>query len=193
MWEPNTIKYRKRHLADALAMVSALLFEKDVLSTRCKFCLVKSKRKSGVTSNFYLLHNRLRCQLCRINRIDHVSWSEFSQQKWGTNQIAERSLPPSALRPSILSSSPVLGFFFSFNHFSVCFFFAERFNETIFNAYTTYILNICEVCGSSQCPYCPIFNIASYIHSPFTWTFFVTIFVAVFHNMRFQVWGFTIK
>ncbi|CAA9996892.1 unnamed protein product [Nesidiocoris tenuis] len=36
----------------------------------------------------------------------------------------------------------------------------ERFNETIFDALPTYILNICEVCGSSQCPYCPIYNAA---------------------------------
>uniref|UniRef100_A0A0P4VGJ9 Putative alpha-macroglobulin n=2 Tax=Rhodnius TaxID=13248 RepID=A0A0P4VGJ9_9HEMI len=37
----------------------------------------------------------------------------------------------------------------------------ERFNETIFDALPTYILNICEVCGSSQCPYCPIYNIGA--------------------------------
>lgn len=37
----------------------------------------------------------------------------------------------------------------------------ERFNETIFDAVPTYLLNICEVCGSSQCPYCPIYNLAS--------------------------------
>ncbi|XP_037809897.1 CD109 antigen [Lucilia sericata] len=34
----------------------------------------------------------------------------------------------------------------------------ERFNETIFDALPTYLLNICEVCGSSQCPYCSIYN-----------------------------------
>ncbi|XP_071443388.1 CD109 antigen [Hetaerina americana] len=34
----------------------------------------------------------------------------------------------------------------------------ERFNETIFDSLSTYLLNICEVCGSSQCPYCPIYN-----------------------------------
>ncbi|KAG8228773.1 hypothetical protein J437_LFUL007766 [Ladona fulva] len=34
----------------------------------------------------------------------------------------------------------------------------ERFNETIFDSLPTYLLNICEVCGSSQCPYCPIYN-----------------------------------
>ncbi|XP_026496456.1 CD109 antigen [Vanessa tameamea] len=39
----------------------------------------------------------------------------------------------------------------------------ERFNETIFDALPTYLLNICEVCGSSQCPYCAIYNAASHI------------------------------
>jgi CD109 antigen len=34
----------------------------------------------------------------------------------------------------------------------------ERFNETIFDGIQTYLLNICEVCGSSQCPYCNIYN-----------------------------------
>ncbi|CAG5055792.1 unnamed protein product [Parnassius apollo] len=37
----------------------------------------------------------------------------------------------------------------------------ERFNETIFDALPTYLLNICEVCGSSQCPYCAIYNAAA--------------------------------
>lgn len=36
----------------------------------------------------------------------------------------------------------------------------ERFNETIFDSLQTYLLNICEVCGSSQCPYCRIYNTA---------------------------------
>ncbi|XP_013162940.1 PREDICTED: CD109 antigen [Papilio xuthus] len=36
----------------------------------------------------------------------------------------------------------------------------ERFNETIFDALPTYLLNICEVCGSSQCPYCSVYNAA---------------------------------
>uniref|UniRef100_A0A2M4B942 TEP1-F n=1 Tax=Anopheles marajoara TaxID=58244 RepID=A0A2M4B942_9DIPT len=37
----------------------------------------------------------------------------------------------------------------------------ERFNETIFDSLQTYLLNICEVCGSSQCPYCSIYNLAA--------------------------------
>lgn len=47
-------------------------------------------------------------------------------------------------------------------------YFAERFNETIFDALPTYLLNICEVCGSSQCPYCPIFNSAIQLSIPTT-------------------------
>ncbi|VVC38101.1 Hypothetical protein CINCED_3A025405 [Cinara cedri] len=42
----------------------------------------------------------------------------------------------------------------------------ERFNETIFDALPTYLLNICEVCGSSHCPYCPIFNSAVQLSIP---------------------------
>ena len=33
----------------------------------------------------------------------------------------------------------------------------ERFNETLFDSLDTYVLDICRVCGSYQCPYCPIF------------------------------------
>ncbi|XP_035435862.2 CD109 antigen [Spodoptera frugiperda] len=39
----------------------------------------------------------------------------------------------------------------------------ERFNESIFDALPTYLLNICEVCGSSQCPYCAIYNNARHL------------------------------
>nr|CAD7260154.1 unnamed protein product [Timema shepardi] len=44
----------------------------------------------------------------------------------------------------------------------------ERFNETIHDSIQTYLLNICEVCGSSQCPYCPIYNLAITIPVPIT-------------------------
>lgn len=47
---------------------------------------------------------------------------------------------------------------FEKSYYYYYFYFVERFNETIFDALPTYLLNICEVCGSSQCPYCPIFN-----------------------------------
>lgn len=41
----------------------------------------------------------------------------------------------------------------------------ERFNETIFDAFDVFILDICQVCGSYQCPYCPIFAGSSLIYS----------------------------
>ena len=47
--------------------------------------------------------------------------------------------------------------------------FIERFNETMVNAYSLYVLSICHVCGSYQCPYCPIFSsspLASIINTP---------------------------
>lgn len=34
----------------------------------------------------------------------------------------------------------------------------EHFEMFIFNATPLYVLDICEVCGSYQCPYCPYFS-----------------------------------
>ena len=34
----------------------------------------------------------------------------------------------------------------------------ERFYVKTFNATSLYILSICEVCGSYQCPYCPFYS-----------------------------------
>merc|ERR1719174_1022157 len=34
----------------------------------------------------------------------------------------------------------------------------ERFYVRTFNATSLYILSICEVCGSYQCPYCPFYS-----------------------------------
>lgn len=42
----------------------------------------------------------------------------------------------------------------------------ERFNETMLNAYNLYALSICHVCGSYQCPYCPIFSFATHAAQP---------------------------
>ncbi|RWS29912.1 CD109 antigen-like protein, partial [Leptotrombidium deliense] len=36
----------------------------------------------------------------------------------------------------------------------------ERYNETIIDSRNLYLLSICHVCGSYQCPYCPIFSSA---------------------------------
>ncbi|XP_064537574.1 CD109 antigen [Drosophila montana] len=48
----------------------------------------------------------------------------------------------------------------------------ERFNESIFDALPTYLLNICEVCGSSQCPYCSIYNMGWRASMSFSLLFF---------------------
>ncbi len=36
----------------------------------------------------------------------------------------------------------------------------ERFVAQTFNSTPLYILSICEVCGSFQCPYCPFYSSA---------------------------------
>jgi CD109 antigen len=36
----------------------------------------------------------------------------------------------------------------------------EKFYVKTFNATSLYILSICEVCGSYQCPYCPFYSAA---------------------------------
>ncbi|CAM1298182.1 Tep6 (predicted) [Pycnogonum litorale] len=41
----------------------------------------------------------------------------------------------------------------------------ERFNETSIDVYNLYTLNICQVCGSYQCPYCPIFSPSSVVRA----------------------------
>ncbi|XP_066263111.1 CD109 antigen [Euwallacea similis] len=43
----------------------------------------------------------------------------------------------------------------------------ERFNETLIDSLSTYVLDICQVCGSSQCPYCWIYNSATTTAVPF--------------------------
>lgn len=58
--------------------------------------------------------------------------------------------------------------------------FLERFNETMVNAYSLYVLSICHVCGSYQCPYCPIFSstVISMVNLPL---FVVLIITSIFH------------
>merc|ERR1719284_1676755 len=43
----------------------------------------------------------------------------------------------------------------------------ERFEIRTFNATSLYILSICEVCGSYQCPYCPFYSSTSQIEPSF--------------------------
>ncbi|CAL1294220.1 unnamed protein product [Larinioides sclopetarius] len=40
----------------------------------------------------------------------------------------------------------------------------ERYNETILDMYNLFAMNICQVCGSYQCPYCPVFNSSPTLH-----------------------------
>ncbi|XP_049816717.1 CD109 antigen isoform X1 [Schistocerca nitens] len=62
----------------------------------------------------------------------------------------------------------------------------ERFNETVFDSLQTYLLNICEVCGSSQCPYCPIYNLATTISVSFTVLIFTSSIILLRHVYSFS-------
>ncbi|GFY52236.1 CD109 antigen [Trichonephila inaurata madagascariensis] len=41
----------------------------------------------------------------------------------------------------------------------------ERYNETMLDMYNLFVMNICQVCGSYQCPYCPVFSSAPTLYS----------------------------
>jgi len=41
----------------------------------------------------------------------------------------------------------------------------ERFNETLVETYELYVLDICQVCGSYQCTYCPTYNHGYQLHA----------------------------
>ncbi|XP_012257005.2 CD109 antigen isoform X2 [Athalia rosae] len=62
----------------------------------------------------------------------------------------------------------------------------ERFNETIFDSLPTYILNICEVCGSSQCPYCHIYNGAILLATPTGFVLMLSLVVTITRYFRTQ-------
>lgn len=62
----------------------------------------------------------------------------------------------------------------------------ERFNESIFDALPTYTLNICEVCGSSQCPYCPIYNTATILMSSTNLICITTILITIMRYYQTQ-------
>ncbi|KFM63961.1 CD109 antigen, partial [Stegodyphus mimosarum] len=55
----------------------------------------------------------------------------------------------------------------------------ERFNETMFDVYNLFVLSICEVCGSYQCPYCPVFSWSCGISSN-PLLLFVTCLIAIY-------------
>ena len=68
-------------------------------------------------------------------------------------------------------------------------FFSERFNESIFDALPMYTLNICEVCGSSQCPYCPIYNAAMLLSTPTGFLLIASLIVTITRYFRTQQFG----
>ncbi|XP_042896102.1 CD109 antigen isoform X6 [Parasteatoda tepidariorum] len=46
----------------------------------------------------------------------------------------------------------------------------ERYNETMMDMYNLFVMSVCQVCGSYQCPYCPVFS-----HSiTMQWNIFLT-------------------
>ncbi|CAG9820933.1 unnamed protein product [Phaedon cochleariae] len=61
----------------------------------------------------------------------------------------------------------------------------ERFNETIFDALSSYVLDICQVCGSSQCPYCFIYNAAAAVSIP-VYIVLLTSVMLIFRHLQFQ-------
>lgn len=63
---------------------------------------------------------------------------------------------------------------------------SERFNESLFDALPTYTLNICEVCGSSQCPYCPIYNAATLLATPAGFLLIASLIVTITRYFRTQ-------
>ncbi|XP_012283890.1 CD109 antigen [Orussus abietinus] len=65
----------------------------------------------------------------------------------------------------------------------------ERFNESIFDSLPTYLLNICEVCGSSQCPYCYIYNAATLLVAPTNPLLLVSVLLATVVYLKTQHCG----
>ena len=51
----------------------------------------------------------------------------------------------------------------------------ERFFVRTFNATSLYILSICEVCGSYQCPYCPHYSGSNWAHISSILVVFITL------------------
>lgn len=74
-------------------------------------------------------------------------------------------------------------------HIYTCSPFSERFNESIFDALPTYTLNICEVCGSSQCPYCSIYNAATLLTTPAGFLLISSLVITITRYFRTQQFG----
>ncbi|KAL4235441.1 endopeptidase inhibitor [Mactra antiquata] len=57
-------------------------------------------------------------------------------------------------------------------------------NTTFYSTYSLFNLNICYVCGSYQCPYCPFFNVGTIIKASFTCIALILGFLLQRYNMR---------
>ncbi|XP_055936007.1 CD109 antigen-like isoform X2 [Argiope bruennichi] len=57
----------------------------------------------------------------------------------------------------------------------------ERYNETMMDLYNLYVMNICQVCGSYQCPYCPIFSSCSVLGGSFI---LISLLIVLIHTFR---------
>ncbi|XP_060595854.1 CD109 antigen-like [Ruditapes philippinarum] len=57
-------------------------------------------------------------------------------------------------------------------------------NTTLYSTYNMFNLNICYVCGSYQCPYCPYFNVGTVIKASFTCVALILGFLAKKYALR---------
>ncbi|XP_030753448.1 uncharacterized protein LOC115880375 [Sitophilus oryzae] len=64
----------------------------------------------------------------------------------------------------------------------------ERFNETLIDALSSYTLDICQVCGSYQCPYCWIYNAAPSLSSP-PLVLILSVLLTVVFAQRFEFYA----
>ena len=64
----------------------------------------------------------------------------------------------------------------------------ERFFIRTFNATSLYILSICEVCGSYQCPYCPFYSHGNSLEIPQCVLFSIIVTLTIFsQSLKFNL------
>lgn len=66
-------------------------------------------------------------------------------------------------------------------------FFVERYNQTMMDMYNLFLLSVCQVCGSYQCPYCPVFS-SSFVGAISVHLILLCTLVPVLVNRRVCVW-----
>lgn len=59
----------------------------------------------------------------------------------------------------------------------------ENFVQTLVNSTSLYVLNICEVCGSYQCPYCPYYNASTKAGLPSLIVKIILLVVYIYQNI----------